>query len=69
MKKLKYQNRYFKKTFKLKTTLNGAKQKNRKPYSKLIKKENLQDALDVALADTQTVYYTDDTSLDELETV
>ena len=69
MKKLKYQNRYFKKTFKLKATLNGTKQKNRKPYSKLIKKENLQDALDVALADTQTVYYTDDTSLDELETV
>ena len=66
MKKLKYQNRYLKQTFKFKTTLTG---KNRKSYRKSITKENLQDALDVALADIQTVNYNDDTSLDDLETV
>ena len=42
------------------------KQKNRKPYKKLIKTENLQD---VALAGIQTVDYNNDTSLDDLETV
>ena len=44
-------------------------QKNRKPYRKLIAKENLQDALDVALADIETINYNDDTSFDDLETV
>ena len=44
-------------------------QKNRKPYRKLITKENLQDALDVALADIETINYNDDTSFDDLETV
>ena len=68
MKKPKYQNRYLKQTFKLKTTLNG---KNRKTenHIEIIKNENLQDALDVALADIQTVNYNDNTSLDDLETV
>ena len=33
------------------------------------KTENLQDALDVALAGIQTVDYNNDTSLDDLETV
>ena len=69
MKKSKYQNRYLKQTFKFKTTLTEKKQKNRKSYRKSITKENLQDALDVALADIQTVNYNDDTSLDDLETV
>ena len=53
----------------IKDNLKWKKQKNRKPYRKLITKENLQDALDVALADIQTVNYNDDTSLDDLETV
>ena len=44
-------------------------QKNRKPCWKLITKENLQDALDVALADIETINYNDDTSFDDLETV
>ena len=39
----------------IKDNLKWKKQKNRKPYRKLITKENLQDALDVALADIQTV--------------
>ena len=49
--------------------LKWKKQKNRKPYRKLITKKNLQGALDVALADIQTVNYNDDPSLDDLETV
>ena len=49
--------------------LKWKKQKNRKQYRKLITKKNLQGALDVALADIQTVNYNDDPSLDDLETV
>ena len=54
---------------KIKDNFKWKKQKNRKPYRKLRKKENLRDALDVALADIQTVNYNDNTSLDDLETV
>ena len=54
---------------KIKDNFKWKKQKNRKLYRKLIKKENLQDALHVALAGIQTVNYNDDTSLDDLETV
>ena len=54
---------------KIKDNFKWKKQKNRKLYRKLIKKENLQDALHVALADIQTVNYNGDTSLDDLETV
>ena len=53
----------------IKDNFKWKKQENRKPYRKLTNKENLQDAFDVALADTQTVNYKDDTSLDDLETV
>ena len=53
----------------IKGNLKWKKQKNRKPYRKLITEENLQDALDVSLANIQTVNYNDDTSLDDLETV
>ena len=53
----------------IKNNFKWKKQKNRKPYRKLTNKENLQDAFDVALADTQTVNYKDNTSLDDLETV
>ena len=53
----------------IKDNLKWKKQKNRKPYRKLITKENLQDAIDVALVDIQTFNYNDDTSLDDLETV
>ena len=53
----------------IKDNFKWKKQKNRKAYRKLITKENLQDALDVSLADIQTVNYNDDTSLDDLETV
>ena len=54
---------------KIKDNFKWKKQKNRKPYRKLIKKENLQDAPHVALADIQTVNCNDDISLDDLETV
>ena len=54
---------------KIKDNFKWKKQKNRKPYRKLRKKENLRDALDVALADIQTVNYNDNTSLDDVETV
>ena len=67
MKKPKYQNCYLKQTFKLKTALNEKTEKQ-KTIQK-IKKKNSKDALDVALADTQTVNYNDDTSLDDLQTV
>ena len=40
-----------------------------KIIQKINNKRKLQDALDVALADIQTVNYNDDTSLDDLETV
>ena len=45
------------------------KTEKQKIIQKIIKNENLQDALDVALADIQTVNYNDNTSLDDLETV
>ena len=54
---------------KIKDNFKWKKQKNRKPYRKLRKKENLRDALDVALTDIQTVNYNDNTSLDDVETV
>ena len=62
MKKLKYQNRYWKQTFKLKATLNGKKTEKQKTI-------DLEDTLDVDLADKQAVNYNGDTSLDDLETV
>ena len=45
------------------------KNKNRKPYKKLITKEKLQDALSYAANDVETVDYNNDTLLDLLETV
>ena len=51
MKKPKYQDHYIKQTFKLKTSLNGKKTEKQKTIQKINNKENLQDALDVALAD------------------
>ena len=48
------------------------KDKNRKPYKKLITKQNRQDSLDFAFNDLETVAYNNDTRLDEpddLETV
>ena len=53
----------------IKDNFKWKKQKNRKSYRKLIKNENLQDTLDVALADIQTINYNENTSLDDLETV
>ena len=48
------------------------KKKHRKPYKKLITKQNLQDALDFAFNDLETVDYNNDTrrdNIDDLETV
>ena len=48
------------------------KKSHRKPYKKPITKQNLQDALDFAFNDLETVNYNNDTrldNLDDLETV
>ena len=48
------------------------KKKHRKPYKKLITKQNLQDALDFAFNDLETVDYNNDTrrdNIDDIETV
>ena len=68
-KKAKISKLLLKTGIQIKDNLKWKKQENRKSYRKLITKENLQDALDVALANIQTVNYNDDTSLDDLETV
>ena len=55
-----------------KNNLKWKKNKTRKPYKKLIAKQNLQDALDFAFNDLETVDYNNDTrldNLDDLETV
>ena len=46
---------------------NKQKKKNRKPYQKLITKQNLQDASDFALNDLETVDYSNDTRLDDVD--
>ena len=51
---------------KIKITWNKKKKKNRKLYKKPITKQNLQDVLDFALNDLETVDYNKDTRLDEL---
>ena len=43
------------------------KKKIRKPYKKPITKQNLQDALDFAFNDVETVNYNNDTRLDVLD--
>ena len=43
------------------------KNKNRKPYKKPITKRNLQDTLDFAFDDFETVDYNNDTRLDDLD--
>ena len=43
------------------------KNKNRKPYKKLIAKQNLQDAIDFAFNDLETVDYNNDTRFDDLD--
>ena len=73
MMMLKFQNHQLKQklTLKVKITYNG-KKKIRKPYKKPITKQNLQDALDFAFDDKETVDYNNDTRidvLDDLETV
>ena len=55
-----------------KNNLKWKKNKTRKPYKKPIAKQNLQDALDFAFNDLETVDYNNDTrldNLDDLETV
>ena len=57
---------------KSKNNLQWKKKKIRKPYKKPITKQNLQDALDFAFNDVETVDYNNDTRidvLDDLETV
>ena len=43
------------------------KNKSRKQYKKLITKQNLQDTLDFAFNDLETVDYNNDTRLDDLD--
>ena len=43
------------------------KNKNRKPYKKLITKQNLQDTLDFAFNDLETVDYNNDRRLDDID--
>ena len=50
-----------------KNNLKWKKNKTRKPYKKLIAKQNLQDALDFAFNDLETVDYNNDTKLDNLD--
>ena len=50
-----------------KNNLNWKKNKNRKPYKKPITRQNLQDGLDFAFNDVETVDYNNDTKLDDLD--
>ena len=50
-----------------KSNLKWKKNKNRKPYKKPITKQNLQDALDFAVNNLETVDYNNDTRLDDLD--
>ena len=52
--------------FQSKNNLKQKKNKNRKLYKKPITKQNLQDALDFAFNDLETVDYNNDTILDDL---
>ena len=52
---------------KSKNNLIQKKNKNRKPYKKLITKQNIQDSLDFAFNDLETVNYNNDTRLDDLD--
>ena len=71
MMMLKFQNHQLKQklTLKVKITYNGKKKKIRKPYKKPITKQNLQDALDFAFNDGETVDYNNDTRIDVLDTL
>ena len=51
---------------KSKNNLIQKKNKNRKPYKKPITKQNIQDSLDFAFNDLETVNYNNDTRLDDL---
>ena len=66
---LKFQNHQLKQklTLKVKINYNGKKKKIRRPYKKPITKQNLQDALDFAFNDVETVNYNNDTRLDVLD--
>ena len=50
-----------------KNNLKWKQNKSRKPYNKPIAKQNLQDALDFAFNDLETVDYNNDTKLDNLD--
>ena len=50
-----------------KNNLKWKKNKNRKPYKKPITRQNLQDGLDFAFNDVETVDYNNDTKLDDLD--
>ena len=52
---------------KSKNNLIQKKNKNRKPYKKPITKQNIQDSLDFAFNDLETVNYNNDTRLDDLD--
>ena len=52
---------------KSKNNLIQKKHKNRKPYKKPITKQNIQDSLDFAFNDLETVNYNNDTRLDDLD--
>ena len=52
---------------KSKNNLIQKKNKNRKPYKKPIAKQNIQDSLDFAFNDLETVNYNNDTRLDDLD--
>ena len=69
MMMLKFQNHQLKQklTLKVKINYHGKKNKIRRPYKKPITKQNLQDALDFAFNDVETVNYNNDTRLDDLD--
>ena len=50
-----------------KNNLKWKKNKNRTPYKKPITKQDLQDTLDFAFNDLETVDYNNDTRLDDLD--
>ena len=52
---------------KSKNNLIQKKNKNRKPYKKPITKQNIQDSLDFAFNDLETVNHNNDTRLDDLD--
>ena len=51
----------------IKNNLKCKTNKNRKPYKKPITKQNLQDTLNFAVNDLETVDYNNDTRLDNLD--